>query len=91
MVAESHGARIMVVGSREGAHPRFFLFPFIKHVVLNGQTAHTKGCIENRCVPVAQPVIQSRKPSSGIPALPHRSMRLHCHSFLVNTKTRIVR
>ena len=41
--------------------------------------------------PVAEPVVQSRKPSSGIPALPHRSMRFHCHSFLVNTKTRIVR
>ena len=27
----------------------FFLFPFIKHAVLNGQTAHTKGCLENRC------------------------------------------
>ena len=25
-VAESHGARIVVVGSREGAHPRFFCF-----------------------------------------------------------------
>ena len=39
----------MVVGSLESAHPRFFLFPFIKHAVLNGQTAHTKGCLENRC------------------------------------------
>ena len=45
-VAESDGARIVVVGSREGAHPRFF-FPFIKHAVLNGQTAHTK---ESLCV-----------------------------------------
>ena len=26
-----------------------FLFPFIKHAVLNSQTAHTKGCQENRC------------------------------------------
>ena len=48
-VAESHGARIAVVGSREGAHPRFFVF-IQKHAVLNGQTAHTKGCRENRCV-----------------------------------------
>ena len=37
------------MGSLEGAYPRFFLFPFIKHAVLNGQTAHTKGCLENRC------------------------------------------
>ena len=49
-MAESHGAKIVVVGSREGAHPRFFLLPFIKHVVLNGQTAHTKGYLDNRCV-----------------------------------------
>ena len=48
-VAESHGEKIEVVGSREGAQPRFFLFSFIKHAVLNGQTAHTKGCLENRC------------------------------------------
>ena len=25
---------------------KFILFPFIKHAVLNGQTAHTKGCLE---------------------------------------------
>ena len=29
-----------------------FLFPFIKHAVLNGQTAHTKGCPENRCASI---------------------------------------
>ena len=29
---------------------KIFLFQFIKHAVLNGQTAHTKGCLENRCV-----------------------------------------
>ena len=28
---------------------KIFLFSFIKHAVLNGQTAHTKGCLENRC------------------------------------------
>ena len=28
---------------------KIFLFSFIKHTVLNGQTAHTKGCLENRC------------------------------------------
>ena len=28
---------------------KIFLFPFIKHAVLNGKTAHTKGCLENRC------------------------------------------
>ena len=27
----------------------FNLFSFIKHAVLNGHTAHTKGCLENRC------------------------------------------
>ena len=59
-VAESHGARIVVVGSREGAHQRFFLFPFIKHAVLNGQTAHTKGCLENRCV-VELDVVRKKK------------------------------
>ena len=25
------------------------MFPFIKHAVLNGQIAHTKGCLEDRC------------------------------------------
>ena len=28
---------------------KIFLFPFIKHAVLNGKTVHTKGCLENRC------------------------------------------
>ena len=28
---------------------KIFLLPFIKHAVLNGQTAHTIGCLENRC------------------------------------------
>ena len=28
---------------------KIFLFPFIKHAVLNDKTAHTKGCLENRC------------------------------------------
>ena len=40
----------------------------------------------SRCLPIAQRVIPSRKPSSDTPALPHHNMRLHCHSFLVNTK-----
>ena len=28
---------------------KIFLFSFIKNAVLNGKTAHTKGCPENRC------------------------------------------
>ena len=38
-----------------------------------------------------QRVLPSHKPISDRPALPHRNMRLHCHSFLVSTKTMIVR
>ena len=55
-----------------------------------GKTEFEWRC-RSHCLPVAQRVVRSRKPNSGIPALPHRSMRLHCHSFLFNTKTRIVR
>ena len=39
-----------------------FLFPFIKHAVLNGKTSHTKGCLENRCATI----LNRKKPQLNI-------------------------
>ena len=41
---------------------KIFLFPFIKQAFLNGQTAHTKGCLEKRC---AEPTHVLRKEANG--------------------------
>ena len=39
---------------------KIFLFPFKKHAVLNGQIAHTKGCLENRCAVMGNLAVISR-------------------------------